>query len=126
MKWAVLAVAVYLAALICQTFGLSFRAKVDDLGDVIALFIGSAILAVLNITLGKVLKILTLPLSCLTLGLFTVVVNAIVLYIAAQAKFGFQFVGDGGRNALSAIVASVLIGALNGALLNLIPDDKSK
>ena len=47
--------------------------------------LGVAILALLNATLGKILKLLTLPLNCLTLGLFSLVINAIIFMIVASS-----------------------------------------
>ena len=65
----------------------------------------SALVAVLiigffNMTLGLLLKIITLPLSILTLGLFSLVINAFVLEFSSHfapglhvASFGAAFVG---------------------------------
>jgi putative membrane protein len=41
----------------------------------------SALFGVINAVIGTILRILTLPLTVLTLGLFSIVVNAIVLEI---------------------------------------------
>ena len=50
------------------------------------------ILAVVNAVLGSIIKLLTVPLTCLTFGLFHFVVNAIVFYTAGvltDAKINF-------------------------------------
>jgi putative membrane protein len=75
--------------------------------------IGSALVAViviglLNATLGLVLKIVTFPLTILTLGLFLLVVNAIVLKIAAAVMPGFSI-----RGCLPAFLAAVLLSVLH-------------
>jgi len=85
--------------------------------------IGVAILAFLNATLGKILKVLTLPLSCLTLGLFSLVVNAAVLMIAASLKLGFEITDNGARAFIAALIASVIIAFINGVLGVFLPDD---
>jgi len=46
-----------------------------------------------NATLGLVLKILTFPLTIVTLGLFWFVVNALMLKLAAAVVPGFVIVG---------------------------------
>lgn len=50
------------------------------------------VLAVLNVTLGFLLKVLTLPLSIVTFGLFLLVINAFVFYLATFVK-GFYISG---------------------------------
>lgn len=49
----------------------------------------AVVLAVLNATLGKFLDFVTTPLRWITLGLFSVVVDAVVLMIAAYFLKGF-------------------------------------
>src|SRR5277367_4466124 len=56
--------------------------------------IGAALIAViviglLNATLGLFLKIITLPLGILTLGIFFLVVNAVVLWFSSKFVPGF-------------------------------------
>lgn len=50
----------------------------------------SAIVGLLNMFLRPILLLLTLPVNIITLGLFTFVVNAIVLKIAASMLSGFE------------------------------------
>jgi putative membrane protein len=52
----------------------------------------AVVLGILNMTLGAVLKILTLPLSLLTFGLFLLVINALVFWAASFVK-GFHVAG---------------------------------
>jgi putative membrane protein len=73
--------------------------------------------------LGRLLKFLTLPLSCITLGLFSLVVNAIVLWVAASLNLGFSIHGSGGRAFFAAFIASLLISFINGVLGVFLPDD---
>ena len=51
------------------------------------------VLGVLNITIKPILLILTLPLNLLTLGLFTFVVNALLLWFVATFVQGFSVDG---------------------------------
>ncbi len=74
--------------------------------------LGSALIAViviglLNATLGLVLKIVTFPLTLLTLGLFLLVINAIVLKVVAALMPGFSI-----RGFAPAFLAAILLSVL--------------
>jgi len=78
--------------------------------------LGSALIAViiiglLNATLGLLLKIATFPLTILTLGLFLLVINAIVLKVVAALMPGFSIQGF-----LPAFLAAILLAILQVAL----------
>ena len=51
------------------------------------------ILGILNITIKPLLVLLTLPLNLLTLGLFTLVINALLLWFIASFVQGFSVSG---------------------------------
>lgn len=124
LRWVLMAVSVYGASLVSTALGLGFEAKVGSADDAIKLLIGVAVLGLLNATLGKILKLLTLPLSCLTLGLFALVVNAIVLWVAASLKLGFAITQPGIKGFIAAFVASLLIAFISGVLGVFLPDDR--
>src|SRR5580658_9608735 len=50
------------------------------------------VLGLLNVTLGNLLKLLTLPLSIVTLGFFLLVINALMFWAASFIK-GFHVAG---------------------------------
>jgi putative membrane protein len=54
-----------------------------------AALIAALIIGLVNSTLGLVLKVVTLPLTILTFGLFLIVINAIMLKMAAAVTPGF-------------------------------------
>jgi putative membrane protein len=49
--------------------------------NVVNLFLGAAILALLNLILKPILKLLFFPVNMMTLGLFSLIINAIIFYI---------------------------------------------
>lgn len=51
------------------------------------------VLAVLNLLVKPVLVILTLPVTVVTLGLFLLVINAIIILVAAELVSGFKVDG---------------------------------
>ncbi len=127
LRWVLLALSVIGAALVTQTLDLGF--KVDflerrDATEFLKLLLGVIVLGLLNATLGKILKLLTLPLSCLTLGLFSLIVNAVVFWVAASLGLGFSITRSGFMGFVAALVASLLVSAINGALGVFLPDDK--
>ena len=124
LRWILLAFSVFAASMVSQAIGLGFKVNYREASDLITLMIGVAILALLNASLGRILKVLTLPLSCLTLGLFSLVVNAAVLMIAASLKLGFEITDTGAKAFLAALIASVIIAFVNGVLGVFLPDDK--
>jgi putative membrane protein len=73
VKWAILAVAVYLAAWLVGGVELE-----RGLGS---LLIVAAVLGLVNALLGTVLRLVGAPLLIMTLGLFAIVINMVVLWI---------------------------------------------
>jgi putative membrane protein len=51
------------------------------------------IIGIVNATLGLFLKVMTFPLSILTLGLFIFVIDAFVLWISSKLVPGFSITG---------------------------------
>ena len=124
LRWVLLAVSVFAASLLCESVGLGFRVNATGATQAMTLLLGVALLSFLNATLGKILKLITLPLSCITLGLFSLVVNAAVLYFAARLELGFKITDEGFKGFAAAFVASLLISIINGALGVFLPDEK--
>jgi putative membrane protein len=98
-----------LAALI-SAVGLALVARwVDGVGfsatgweAVLTVLSASAVLGLLNLLLKPILLIVTLPVNIMTLGLFTLVVNGLVLWAAAPSQ-ARRVAGTGtiGANALA-------------------------
>src|SRR5579872_274940 len=131
LRWILLAISVIAASAVSHALGLGFEVSVvksHTVKDFILLLLGVAVLSFLNATVGRILKLLTLPLSCITLGLFSLVVNAVVLLMAAWLELGFNI--DSQRGAFgafeAAFVASLLISFINGVLGVFLPDDEKE
>jgi putative membrane protein len=69
--------------------------------------IAAIVIGLVNATLGFVLKILTLPLTLLTFGLFLLVINALMLQLASYLVPGF-FVSGFWSAFFGAIVLSIV------------------
>lgn len=124
LRWLVLAISVFAASLVTHALKLGFQVDVHSIDGALKLLIGVAVLSFLNATLGKILKIITIPLSCITLGLFSLVINAVVLWVAATLNLGFRITDSGIQAFFAAFVASLLISFINGVLGVFLPDDK--
>ena len=85
-------------------------------GDIPTLLGVALVFGVLNVILRPILKLLTLPFLILTLGLFTFVLNAVMLLItsAASEALGLQFHVNGFVPAfIGALVVSIVSFALS-------------
>lgn len=78
-------------------------------------FFAAAILGILNAFFRPLLLLLTLPLNILTLGLFTFVINAIMLMMASGIISGFAVHGF-----WSAVFGSLLISIISWFLTSFI------
>jgi putative membrane protein len=77
--------------------------------------------AVVNIVLGPLLHLISLPLTVMTLGLFALVVNAALVGITAAVSKDFAVDGF-----WSALVAAILIAVFTAVLTALIPDRRPR
>jgi putative membrane protein len=75
-------------------------------------FVAALVLGLLNAFLRPVLIVLTLPVTIFSLGLFTLVINAVLFYLAAHLVKGFQVAGFG-QAFLAAFVYSMVSFLLN-------------
>lgn len=75
-----------------------------------AVFTFAVLLGLINATIRPVLRVLTLPLTCLTFGLFALVLNASLFGLAARLTPGITVSTWGA--VLGAIVASVASGVI--------------
>ena len=69
---------------------------------------GAFVLGLANASVGKLLLLLTLPINFLTLGLFTFVINALMIMLASALVDGFEVDGFG-----AAIKGSVALAVMN-------------
>ena len=74
------------------------------------------VLGIANAVIRPILRILTMPLTIITLGLFTFVLNAFILYMAAFVVAGFHI--DGFFTAIIAAFLLSLVSVVAGKLIN--------
>jgi putative membrane protein len=76
--------------------------------SVVALIIAAAVLGIVNAIVRPILFWLTLPLTVLTLGLFLIVLNALMLELTDLIVPGFEVDGF-----VTALLAAVLLGLIS-------------
>lgn len=84
-----------------------------DGNKVVALVISAVALGVLNALVRPILVLISLPITCLTLGLFILVINAAVLLLLTVIPFTGLVVHDFFSAILGALVVSVVSFGLN-------------
>ena len=108
VRWLILTVAILLAAYFIEGI---------RVGSFLAAFLAAAVLGILNTLLRPVLILLTLPLNILTLGLFTFVINALLLKMTSGVIPGFDVAGF-----WPAVFGALIISIVNWLLGTLIND----
>jgi putative membrane protein len=77
------------------------------------------VLSILNLIIKPILVILTLPITILTLGLFLLIVNALIILLAERLIPGFRV-----DSIWIAILFSVLLSILQSILHSFLKEDK--
>ena len=80
-----------------------------------AALVAILVLGVANAVVRPILLILTLPLTIITLGLFTFVLNGFILYMVASVVNGFNVAGI-----LPAIIATILLSIISAVANKLV------
>jgi putative membrane protein len=91
------------------------------LNGYVAALIAGAVLGLVNAVIRPVLKILTFPITILTLGLFTLVINAVCFALTAAVVDGFEIDG-----AVPAFLGALLVTFVSWALSLVLVPKKEK
>ena len=104
IRWAINAVALFAAIQLVP----GIHAQNTDWGAILGL---ALIFGLINALISPILKLLTCPLIILTLGLFTLLINTFIFYLAGQIGtwfgIGFEVTGFGAAF-LGGLVTSVV------------------
>ena len=121
VRWIVSAVALYLTVVLGRALGLSFHVA-PGLTGVEGLLLTALVLGIINAVLRPIVRLLTLPLTCLTFGLFAFVVNALMFWLAGQvAPQKFHVSG-----LVASLFGSVVMGLLSGLINAFVVTDREK
>ncbi len=76
--------------------------------------VAACVLGLLNMVLRPILVLFTLPINIMTLGLFTLVINAFMILLASKLVYGFYI-----NSFLTAVIFSLLLWLINSFLNSL-------
>ena len=108
IHWLLSALGLFLVAHIVPGF---------EISGPLAALLAAVVVGFVNSTLGAFLKIITFPLTILTLGIFWFVINALMLELASALVPGFYV-----RGFLSAFLGALVLSLINMLLKSLIGD----
>ena len=117
IRWLVTAIAVGVAVWIVP--GMDLLGGTDAW---VGIAIFGLILSLINISIKPIMQVLSLPISVITLGIFYLVVNTAMLYLAAWLSNGMFNVGFYISSFGSAFFASIVISIVS-AIMNAIVAD---
>ena len=106
LRWLLNSLALLVVAYLLPGFAIS---------GIYAALVAALILGLVNAIIRPVLILLTLPITLLSLGLFTFIINAAMLWLVATIVKGFNIESFG--TALLAAIILWLVGFLTNALL---------
>ena len=118
VRWLVTAIAVGVAVWLVPGIGI-----VGGTEAWAAIAIFGLILSLINISVKPVMQVLSLPITVITLGIFYLVVNTLMLYVAAWLANGIFQVGIDIATFGSAFVASIVISIVSGIMSALVGND---
>ena len=99
VNWLLSAIALLIVAYIVPGFYVS---------SFLAALVAAAVIGIINATLGVILKVLTFPLTVVTLGIFWIVINALMLEFASAFVHGFVI-----RSFTAAFIGAILLSLIN-------------
>ena len=109
LRWFLNILAIVITAALLENFELTLWGAI-----VVSIFLG-----IVNAVIRPLLIILTLPLNIVTLGLFTFVINGVMLWITSATVKGFDIHGFGW-----AIVSALLISIIS-FIISFFIDDRT-
>lgn len=108
LRWLILTVAIIIASYLLEGIRVS---------GFFSAFCAAAVLGILNALFRPILILLTLPINILSLGLFTFVINAVMLMMVSGVISGFEVHGF-----WTAVFGSLIISIISWLLNSFISD----
>jgi putative membrane protein len=94
-------------------------------GGILGVLMVAVIFGLVNAFIRPIIRLISLPITCLTLGLFTLVINAAMLLLTALFSGGyFDITGNFWEQLLWAFIGAIIISIVSGILSWFLPDDK--
>ena len=117
LRWVVGALALFATVKIGKALGIGLGLTQGQTSGIGAALVAVAILSLVNGFIRPLVSLLTLPLNCLTMGLFSFVINALMFWLASQFALGLHV-----KDFWAALFGSVVFSIISGLLNAFIPD----
>lgn len=102
VRWVVLAIAIGVTAWLLPGFEIR--------GDIVGVLVVSAVFGLVNAFIRPIISFLTCPLIILTLGLFTIIINALMLSLTGWLLPQYMFLSGFWTTILASIIISLISG----------------
>jgi putative membrane protein len=101
--------------------------NINITNGIIGLLLVATIFGLVNAFIRPIVKVFSLPITCLTLGLFTLVINTGMLLLTdLLSGFLLEITGTFWEKIGTAFVAAIIISVVSGVLNWFVKDDKKK
>jgi putative membrane protein len=120
LRWLTSAIALYITVYLGRFLHLRFWVAPGLLG-IEGVLLAATVLGIINAVIRPIILFFTVPLTCMTLGLFALVVNALLFWLAGNVVPGFHVAGWE-----APLFGAVVMGIASGLLNLLIRTDKEK
>lgn len=117
LRWIIGAVSLYLTVMAAQGLGIRELGLKSPVSALIAI----AVLTLVNAFVRPILGLLAAPINCLTLGLFSFVLNALMFWLVGTLNLGLIVKGF-----LPALFGSVVLSLISGILNSFIVENNEK
>jgi putative membrane protein len=118
LRWVVGAIALFLTVKVAEALKIGLSLKGGNEG-IFSAFMVILALTLVNAFIRPIVTLLTLPLNCLTFGLFSLVINALMFWMVGALDLGLKVSGFG-----SALFGSIVLSIISGLLNNFIISQK--
>ena len=108
------AIAIWVTAYLVS--GLNFT------GDIVGLLVVAVIFGLINAFIRPIVKLFSLPITVVTLGLFTLVINALMLWITVWLAPALSLDGNLMQNAVTVFIGALIISIISTILSWFLPD----
>lgn len=94
-------------------------------GGIGGLLVVAVVFGLVNAFIRPIVQLFSLPITCLTLGLFTLVINAAMLLLTDGLTGSYLTIaGDTGQKLLTALIAAIIVSIVSGVLSWFVKESK--
>ncbi len=110
------AIAIWVTSLLLSSFTFT--------GNIFSLIVIGIVFGLINALVRPIVKLLTLPINLATLGLFTLVINTIMLMLTVWLSDSLSLGGGIFKSFVTAFIGAIIISIVSTVLSWFMPDDK--